>query len=286
MTTIEATGLVRRFHRTTAIDGATLHTTPGVTGLLGPNGAGKTTTLRILSTVLSRDAGSLRVLGRDPGDPAERLEIRRRLGYLPQDPGYQRGFTVFEFVDYVAILKEWTVRRARHDEVRRVLDLVGLGDVRDTKIRKLSGGMRRRVGLAQAMLGDPELLILDEPTVGLDPQQRLRFRDLISHAGEGRTVLLSTHLTDDVAAICGRIVVIAAGRTVFTGSPSELAATAAGRVWSAIERDPTADVAWRTEDGRFRNLGNAPDGAHLLAPTLDDGYLLLVGDPAAHEVAA
>jgi ABC-2 type transport system ATP-binding protein len=257
-----------------------------VTGLLGPNGAGKTTTLRILATVLTRDAGSLRVLGRDPADTADRLEIRRRLGYLPQDPGYQRGFTVFEFVDYVAILKEWTERRTRHDEVRRVLDMVGLGDVRGTKIRKLSGGMRRRVGLAQALLGDPELLILDEPTVGLDPQQRLRFRDVISQAGEGRTVLLSTHLTDDVAAICGRIAVIAAGRTVFVGSPSELAATAAGRVWASSDRDPAADVAWRTEDGRFRNLGEPPDGADLLAPTLDDGYLLLVGTPNPNETAA
>jgi ABC-2 type transport system ATP-binding protein len=286
MTTIEATGLVRSFHRTTAVDGATLHTSAGVTGLLGPNGAGKTTTLRILATVLSRDAGSLRVLGRDPGDQADRLEIRRRLGYLPQDPGYQRGFTVFEFVDYIAILKEWTVRRSRHDEVRRVLDLVGLGDVRDTKVRKLSGGMRRRVGLAQALIGDPELLILDEPTVGLDPQQRLRFREIISQAGERRTVLLSTHFTDDVAAICGRIVVIAAGRTVFTGTPSELAETAAGRVWASAERDPGADVAWRTEHGRFRNLGTAPNGAHLLAPTLDDGYLLLVGEPSTKETAA
>lgn len=254
--------------------------------LLGPSGSGKTTTLRILATVLARDSGSLRMLGCDPSNPADRLEIRRRLGYLPQDPGYQRGFTVFEFVDYIAILKEWTVRRARHDEVRRVLDMVGLGDVRDTKIRKLSGGMRRRVGLAQALIGDPELLILDEPTVGFDPQQRLRFRDMISQAGQGRTVLLSTHLTDDVAAICGRIVVIAAGRTVFTGTPSEVAATAAGRVWSSADRDPAADIAWRTEDSRFRNLGTAPDGAHLLTPTLDDGYMLLVGTPGADEVAA
>jgi ABC-2 type transport system ATP-binding protein len=286
MATIEATDLVRSFHRTRAVDGATLRTTAGVTGLLGPNGAGKTTTLRIVATVLPRDSGALRVLGRDPGDPADRIEIRRRLGYLPQDPGYQRGFTVFEFVDYIAILKEWTVRRARHDEVRRVLDLVGLGDARDTKIRKLSGGMRRRVGLAQALIGDPELLILDEPTVGLDPQQRLRFRDLVSHAGEGRTVLLSTHLTDDVAAICARIVVIAAGRTVFAGSPSELAVTAAGRVWASAGRDPAAELAWRTEDGRFRNLGTAPDGADLLTPTLDDGYLLLVGTPRGDEAAA
>jgi ABC-2 type transport system ATP-binding protein len=285
-TTIEARGVVRTFRRTRALDGATLVASTGVTGLLGPNGAGKTTLLRILATVLAPDSGEVRVLGRDPGDGGQRLEIRRRLGYLPQDPGYQRGFTVFEFVDYVAILKEWTQRRQRHDEVRRVLALVGLDDVRGRKIRALSGGMRRRVGLAQALIGDPQLLILDEPTVGLDPEQRLRFRDLISHAGEGRTVLLSTHLTDDVAAICGQIVVIADGRTRFAGSPSELIALASGRVWASAARDTAAVVAWRAEDGRFHNLGDAPVGADLLQPSLEDAYLLLVGHRPDMESAA
>jgi ABC-2 type transport system ATP-binding protein len=285
-TTIDARGVIRTFRRTRALDGASLIASAGVTGLLGPNGAGKTTLLRILATVLAPDAGDVRVLGRDPGDPGQRLEIRRRLGYLPQDPGYQRGFTVFEFVDYVAILKEWTQRRQRHDEVRRVLSLVGLDEVRGRKIRALSGGMRRRVGLAQALIGDPELLILDEPTVGLDPEQRLRFRDLVSQAGEGRTVLLSTHLTDDVAAICGQIVVIADGRTRFAGSPSELIALAAGRVWASVARDPAAVVAWRAEDGRFHNLGAAPAGADLLQPSLEDAYLLLVGHRPDMESAA
>jgi len=284
--TIQARGVVRSFRRTRALDGAELAASPGVTGLLGPNGAGKTTLLRMLATVLAPDTGELRVLGRDPGDPAQRLEIRRRLGYLPQDPGYQRGFTAFEFVDYVAILKEWTQRRDRHDEVRRVLGLVGLDEVRSRKIRALSGGMRRRVGLAQALIGDPELLILDEPTVGLDPEQRLRFRDLISQAGEGRTVLLSTHLTDDVAAICGQVVVIVAGRTVFSGTPSDLIGLAAGRVWASAVRDAGAIVAWRTEDGRQHNLGDAPPGADLVPPSLEDAYLLLVGHRPDVEAAA
>jgi ABC-2 type transport system ATP-binding protein len=257
-----------------------------VTGLLGPNGAGKTTLLRMVATVLAPDAGSLRVLGRDPGTPGPRRDIRRRLGYLPQDLGYQRGFTPFEFVDYIAILKEWEHRRERHDEVRRVLDLVGLGDVRDRRIHALSGGMRRRVGLAQALIGDPELLVLDEPTVGLDPEQRLRFRDLVSSAGESRCVLLSTHLTDDVAAICVRVVVIDAGVTVFSGSPSELSATAEGRVWASDSRDPHAEVAWRTEGGTFRNLGDAPAGAELVRPTLEDAYLLLVRPASGSERAA
>jgi ABC-2 type transport system ATP-binding protein len=284
--TIDLHAVVRSFRRVRALDGADLVASPGVTGLLGPNGAGKTTLLRMTATILAPDSGTLRLLGRDPMDPPKRQEIRRRLGYLPQDPGYQRGFTVFEFVDYVAILKEWTQRRSRHDEVRRVLGLVGLDEVRGRKIRALSGGMRRRVGLAQGLIGDPALLILDEPTVGLDPEQRLRFRDLVSQAGEGRTVLLSTHLTDDVAAICGQVVVIAAGRTRFAGTPSELIGLAAGRVWASAARYPDALVAWRTEDGRFHNLGDAPGGADLVSPSLEDAYLLLVGHRPASAAAA
>jgi ABC-2 type transport system ATP-binding protein len=284
--TIEAREVTRSFGRTRALSGANLVAGQGVTGLLGPNGAGKTTLLRMLATVLAPDSGQLRLVGRDPRDAEDRLEIRRHLGYLPQDAGYQRGFTVFDFVDYIAILKELTGRRSRHDEVRRVLSLVGLDPVQDRRIRSLSGGMRRRVGLAQALLGDPDLLILDEPTVGLDPEQRLRFRDLISEAGHSRTVILSTHLTDDVAAICGQVVVITEGRTLFSGSPSELVSLAAGHVWAATDRAPGAGVAWRQEDGRFRNIGDAPAGADLVPPSLEDAYLLLVGAPAAAEDAA
>jgi ABC-2 type transport system ATP-binding protein len=152
----------------------------GITGLLGPNGAGKTTLMRVLATVLAPDSGTVRLLGRDPADSRERPLIRRQLGYMPQEPGFHQRFTTFEFVDYVAILKEMTVRRERRDEVRRVLDLVGLGDVAQRRIKASSGGMRRRVALAQALLGDPRLVILDEPTAGLDPEQRLRCRELIS----------------------------------------------------------------------------------------------------------
>jgi ABC-2 type transport system ATP-binding protein len=258
----------------------------GVTGLLGPNGAGKTTLLRMLATVLAPDDGSLQLLGGNPQDGDDRLAIRRRLGYLPQEPGFHRGFTVFEFVDYIAILKELTDRRARHDEVRRVLDAVGLADLASRRIRALSGGMRRRVGVAQAILGDPDLVILDEPTAGLDPEQRLRFRDLVSRIGEGRTVLLSTHQTEDVVALCPHVVVVDGGRTVFDGTPSALTGTADGRVWMAAGRDPVARLAWRTADGDVRNIGDvAPAGARTVAPTLEDAYLLLVGE-VAREVAA
>jgi ABC-2 type transport system ATP-binding protein len=271
-------GVTRSFRGHAAVAGVDLSAGPGVTGLLGPNGAGKTTLLRIVATVLAPDRGRLRLLGHDPGTPAGRLAIRRRLGYLPQEPGFHRGMTVFDFIDYVAILKELTDRRARHDEVRRVIELVGLAQVSGKRIRALSGGMRRRVGLAQALLGDPDLVILDEPTAGLDPEQRLRFREIVSRIGEGRTVILSTHQTEDVAAACQTVVVLHEGRCVFTGTPAGLIEQAAGRVWLDSTRGPDARVAWRNGDGLMRNVGDPPADARLVAPTLEDAYLLLVAD--------
>jgi len=285
MTTVRAIGATKSFGRARALDGVDFEAGHGITGLLGPNGAGKTTLLRLIATVLAPDRGTVSLLGRDPSRPDERTQIRRRLGYLPQEPGFHRGFTVFAFVDYVAILKEMTDRRARHDEVRRVIALTGLESVSGKRIRTLSGGMRRRVGLAQALLGDPELLVLDEPTAGLDPEQRLRFRDMISQAGEGRTVVLSSHQTEDVAALCAKIAVIHQGRVGFAGTPTALTEQAVGRVWTDARRAPTALAAWRTGDGTYRNVGEPPAGVELAAPTLEDAYLLLVGQPELEVVA-
>ncbi|MFF8016038.1 ATP-binding cassette domain-containing protein [Streptomyces sp. NPDC007929] len=283
--TVSASGLSLRYGGTRALDDVSLRLTAGVTGLLGPNGAGKTTLLRVLATALPADRGAFTVLGLDPGTARGRQEVRRRLGYLPQTPGFHPDFTAFEFVDYVAILKEMTDRPARHREVRRVLGEVGLTDVRGKRIRKLSGGMRQRVALGAALVGEPGFLVLDEPTVGLDPEQRMRFRELIAQAGEGRTVLLSTHQTEDVAMLCHRVVVMAGGRVRFEGTPAELTARAAGHVWSSTERDPGAKAGWRTGTGTFRNVGDPPAGADLLEPTLEDGYLLTLDDAVA-EVAA
>jgi ABC-2 type transport system ATP-binding protein len=283
--TVSASGLSLRYGGTPALDDVSLRLTAGVTGLLGPNGAGKTTLLRVLATALPADRGAFTVLGHDPATARGRQEVRRRLGYLPQTPGFHPDFTAFEFVDYVAILKEMTDRGVRHREVRRVLDEVGLADVRGKRIRKLSGGMRQRVALGAALVGDPGFLVLDEPTVGLDPEQRMRFRELIAGAGEGRTVLLSTHQTEDVAMLCHRVIVMAGGRVRFEGTPAGLTARAAGRVWSSTARDPGAKAGWRTGTGSFRNVGDPPAGADLLEPTLEDGYLLAL-DGAGAEVAA
>jgi len=283
--TIRIDGIEKSFGRTRALRGMSFETGTGITGLLGPNGAGKTTLLRMLATVLAPDRGELRVLGRDPTDVEQRLAIRRRLGYMPQEPGFHRHFTTFEFVDYLAILKEMTDRRARHDEVRCVLQTVGLGDVPRKKIKALSGGMRRRVALAQALLGEPKLLVLDEPTAGLDPEQRLRFREIISAIAERQTVILSTHQTEDVAALCERVVVIAEGEVLFDGTPRDLAEAARGHVWIADDRDPGARLSWRTGEGRHRHIGDAPADAVLVEPTIEDAYLLLCGEQATEDAA-
>ncbi len=280
MNTVTLTGLDKSYGRTRALSGVDLDLAPGITGLLGPNGAGKTTLLRILATALAADSGTVRILGADPTTTDGRVTVRRRLGYVPQETGFPRGFTAFAFVDYLAILKEWTDVTARHDEVRRVVDLVGLAEVATKRVSALSGGQRRRVVLAQALLGRPDLLVLDEPTTGLDPAQRGRLRDVLGRAGETSTVVISTHQTEDVAALCERVVVIDAGRVLFDGTVTELVAQAAGRVWMATERDPAAQHAWRTGSGRFRNVGDPPPSAELIEPALEDAYLLLVGDAA------
>jgi ABC-2 type transport system ATP-binding protein len=273
---VSVDGLSRRYGATRALDDVDLTLEGGITGLLGPNGAGKTTLLSILATVGEPDAGRVSVFGLDPRQAAQRVEIRRRLGYLPQELGYHRHFTIAAFLDYVAILKEITDRRRRAEEVARVLAAVGLESRARNRIRALSGGMRQRLGIAQALLGHPDLLVLDEPTAGLDPEQRLRFRELLSGLPGDPVIVLSTHQADDIAAICPHVVVLLQGQVHFTGTPADLAATAAGRVWAADERDDRAHLAWRGGDNRWRHVGDdPPGGAELVAPTVEDGYLLL-----------
>jgi ABC-2 type transport system ATP-binding protein len=275
--TVTLTGVGKSYGTITALDGVSFGLDHGVTGLLGPNGAGKTTLLRCLATVLAPDRGRIDVLGLNPDRPDQRTEIRRRIGYLPQEPGFYRNFTCFDFVDYLAILKEHADREERHAEVRRVLELTGLTDQAAVKIRKLSGGMRRRLALAQSLLGSPAFLILDEPTAGLDPELRFRFRELVTDLATERAVLLSTHQTEDVAAICDRVIVLNAGQICFDGRPHALAQLAAGKVWMAAERPAGTRIHWRTAEGRFRAVGEPPPDADLIEPTIEDGYLMLIG---------
>jgi len=273
---IRFAGVSRRYGRTWALTDVDLNLSAGVVGLLGPNGAGKTTLLRLLATALAPTRGRISVFGLDPEMPDQRTEIRRGLGYLPQELGFPRGFSVFAFVDYVAILKEWTDPTARHAEVRRVLDLVHLSSAATKRIRALSGGQRRRVALAQALLGSPRLLVLDEPTTGVDPEQRAALRTVLAEAARNAVVVLATHQTEDVAALCERVIVLDGGRVHYDGPVRDLVLLAAGRVWLADDPDPAARASWRTGTGRYRNIADrAPTGVDLVEPSLEDAYLLL-----------
>jgi ABC-2 type transport system ATP-binding protein len=225
---VEITGLTRRFGSVMAVAGVDLRAGSGVLGLLGPNGAGKTSLLRMMATALPPSSGSLRLLGRDPGSYGPRREIRRRLGYLPQNPGYYPGFTVADYVEYFALLKEVPPARIPV-AVASAIDRAGLGDRRKSRLRTLSGGMLRRAGIAQAIVNEPDLLLLDEPTAGLDPQQRVAFRALLRDLGQRATIVVSTHLVEDVAAACVQVALMDGGRIVFRGTPDELAARGGGQ---------------------------------------------------------
>jgi ABC-2 type transport system ATP-binding protein len=224
---VETTDLTRRFGRHQAVAGVDLQAGPGVFGLLGPNGAGKTTLLRMMATVIPPSSGRLRLLGRDPGSYGPRREIRRRAGYLPQNLGYYPGFTVAEFVEYFALLKDMPPRQVPR-AVAAAVGQVGLSGKARSRLRTLSGGMLRRAGIAQAIVNDPELLLLDEPTAGLDPEQRVQFRALLRSLGESATVIVSTHLVEDVGAACSEVALMSGGKIVFRGTPDELTACGVG----------------------------------------------------------
>jgi ABC-2 type transport system ATP-binding protein len=241
---VEITDLTRRFGRHQAVAGVNLETGPGVFGLLGPNGAGKTTLLRMMATVIPPTTGRLRLLDRDPGAYGPRREVRRRLGYLPQSLGYYPGFTVAEFVEYFALLKEMPPARVP-GAVATAIERVDLGGRARARLRTLSGGMLRRVGIAQAIVNEPELLLLDEPTAGLDPEQRVHFRALLRDLGQQATVVVSTHLVEDVGAACSQVALMDQGKIVFQGTPAELTArgTEQGTGDAPLERGYTAVLA-------------------------------------------
>jgi ABC-2 type transport system ATP-binding protein len=218
---VQVSALTRRFGRALAVAGVDLQIGVGVFGLLGPNGAGKTSLLRMMATAITPTSGTLQLLGRDPAVHSQRREIRRRLGYLPQNSGYYPGFTVSEFVEYFALLKDVPAAGVP-DAVAAAVERVGLGDRARARLRTLSGGMLRRAAIAQAIVNEPQLLLLDEPTAGLDPEQRVTFRALLRELGQRSTVVVSTHLVEDVGAACGQLALMDQGRIVFHGTPDDL----------------------------------------------------------------
>ena len=274
-TLLTAEGITKSYGARTAVDHVDLALGRGIVGVLGPNGAGKTTLLRMLATVLAPDQGTLSLLGLDPASPAARTEVRRRLGYLPQSPRLYGGFTPLEMVDYVAILKEHTDTARRRREAAAILEAVGLGDRMHKRIRTLSGGMQQRVALASALVGAPDLLVLDEPATGLDPEQRIALRSVLAETSQRGCVVLSTHNTAEVAALCQQVLVMDRGRICWSGTPADLAGEAEGRVWESDVEEPTALRSWLTGPGTRRHVGTVPSGASAVAPTVDDGYLLV-----------
>jgi len=251
---IDVADLTRKFGRHQAVAGVSLEAGPGVFGLLGPNGAGKTSLLRMLATVIPPSSGELRLLDRDPGSHESRREIRRRLGYLPQNLGYYPGFTVAEFVEYFALLKDMPPGRVPR-AVATAIERVDLGGRARAKLRTLSGGMLRRAGIAQAIVNEPSLLLLDEPTAGLDPEQRVQFRALLRSLGEQATVMVSTHLVEDVGAACTDVAVMDAGRIVFRGTPASLVAegTSSDTGDAPLERGYTAVLAQSRQLAKTRS---------------------------------
>jgi ABC-2 type transport system ATP-binding protein len=273
---LEATTLDKRFGRTVAVSGFDLVATVGLCAVLGPNGAGKTTILRMLSTALVPDRGTLRIGGLDPSTHLR--AVRELVGYLPQDYGLYPRFTVSDFLDYVALLRNIGDRRTRQQAVEYALELADLDRWADQRIGRLSGGTRRRVGLAAAVLGRPSVVLLDEPFVGLDPEQRVYCTTFLSAVSESSAVIVSTHQIDDVVSFFERVVVIDEGKLIYDGTPAGLLAHAAGRVWLGPTTDESL-IARPAQGGLARHLGvEAPSGRDRLPETLEDGYLLLLTD--------
>lgn len=222
--------MTKRFKDKTAVDDVSLQLTSGVWGLLGANGAGKTTLMRMIAGILQPTAGEIRYDGVEIGTLG--AAWRDVFGYLPQEFGFYPEFTVKNYLDYIAALKGLPKTEAKQ-RIDTLLETLTLGAVRNKKIVKLSGGMKRRVGIAQALLNEPEVLVLDEPTSGLDPGERVRFRNLLSEFAHDRIVLISTHIVSDVEYIATRNAIMKDGKIISSGTTGELVREMEGRVWTA-----------------------------------------------------
>jgi ABC-type multidrug transport system ATPase subunit len=257
----------------------------GMFGLVGPNGAGKTTFMRVLAGLIRPTHGGVSIFGNDTSTAQGRREANRVIGYLPQDVGVYPNLTGREFLDYVSILKGINDPVERKRQVEAALETVRLTDVATRRLKTYSGGMKRRIGIAQATLGTPRLLIVDEPTAGLDPEERVRLRNLLGEMSKRCTVIFSTHIVEDISQSCQRLALLYKGEVIFTGSPADLIGKARGHVWTInapSELPPNGITVVSTlhmEHGyQYRAVG-VPD-AHYQAkpaePTLEDGYLWLM----------
>jgi ABC-2 type transport system ATP-binding protein len=265
-----------------ALQNVQLSLRPGVLGLLGPNGAGKSTLMRILATITEASSG--RVLWNDKDIARNPDALRRVLGYLPQDFGVYPNLTAIEFLDYLAAVKG-IPRAAARQRISELLALVNLADAAKRPLGGYSGGMRQRVGIAQALLNDPQLLIVDEPTAGLDPEERVRFRNLLSELSGERIVILSTHIVSDVEAVATDIAILARGQLLAHGAPEALLSQVAGKIWEVVV--PSAELPALRQKHLVSNTTHRSDGVHArvvagsapsaearqLEPSLEDAYL-------------
>ena len=269
-----------------ALQGVDLTIGEGMFGLLGPNGAGKTTLMRILAGLLEPTAGTVTLDGEDVVSRPER--IWARLGYLPQEFGFYPHLSGEAMLVHLLKLKGVEARSGLEGLARGLLDRVNLSFAAKRKVKTYSGGMRQRLGLAQAIAGDPRLIIVDEPTAGLDPEERLRFYRLLAELAEERIVVLSTHIVEDVAVLCSRFAVIRNGRLVAVTSPSEAREAIAGKIWEGAVTGPELEEIRKTRrvtqailvEGRNRvrihETGGPPPGFERVPPTLEDAYLVLM----------
>jgi ABC-type multidrug transport system ATPase subunit len=279
-----------------ALRGIDLSIGSGMFGLVGPNGAGKTTLMRIISCIKRTTNGHVEVFGHSVATKAGKQAIKTGLGYLPQELGMYPDLTDQEFLDYFAILKGVTDKRQRRLQVAELLELVRLSDAAGRKIKGFSGGMKRRVGIAQALLGNPRLLIVDEPTAGLDPEERVRLRNLLADAAARCTVILSTHIIEDISQSCRDLAVINQGQVAFQGSPSDLIKQVQGQVWLVTTdgqkpngRTTVVSSMHLQEGVQYRVLGDASEypNARTAEPNLEDGYIWLmqgIGDNKKNSV--
>ena len=267
-----------------ALKDVNLQINPGMFGLLGPNGAGKTTLMCILVTLLAPSSGSIAIDHLDL--KRHRAQIRCLIGYLPQNFANFPKFAVWEYLDYVAALAGLRRKKQRRERVDHLLETVGLFDVRDRMATHLSGGMKRRLGIAQSLVGEPAVLVVDEPTVGLDPEERLRFRNLLADlVRDDITILLSTHIVGDISSTCTDLAVLHQGEIVFKGPPEDLTNTANGKVWQVVadhdelshlkEQYPVISTIPAGGSYEVRLVAaNAPTPkAQVLAPNLEDAYI-------------
>jgi ABC-2 type transport system ATP-binding protein len=286
MTTITMHALKKVYHGGVyALNNVDLTIPPGMFGLLGPNGAGKTTLMRMLAGIVRPTSGTIRIAEYDGGTERGRTAVKRMLGYLPQDFGVYPDLNAREFLDYIAILKGLRDRTLRHRRIEALLEIVSLTQVANRKLKTYSGGMKRRIGIAQALLNDPALLIVDEPTAGLDPEERIRFRNLLSELGGNRTVLLSTHIVEDIAQTCQRLAVLKDGHLIFQGTTVAAMREAQGKVWiittSGYKPEGNFTVVATLHMGttaQYRVVGDpSPEAAAVPAePTLEDTYVWLM----------